>query len=98
MTLADVTIINLPDDEKAALAFIGGTGDFYMGGLPSEINILQNHGDEFELIGGSEILGPAGLWYSQVASSADWLAANEDVALKLMALSYRFNRYVNEQP
>lgn len=97
MTLDDVTITNFPDDEKAALAFIGGTGDFYMGGLPSEINILQNHGDEFQLIGGAEILGAAGLWYSQVASSDAWLAANEDTALKIMALSYRFNRYVNEQ-
>jgi len=98
MTLDDVEIVNFPDDEKAALAFIGGTGDFYMGGLPSEINLLQNHPDDFDLIGGSEILGPAGLWYSQVASSADWLAQNEDVAQKIMALSYRFNRYVNEQP
>lgn len=98
MTLEDVQITNFPDDEKAALAYIGGTGDFYMGGLPSEINLLQNHPEEFQLIGGSEILGPAGLWYSQVASSTDWLAANEDAALKIMALSYRFNRYVNDQP
>ena len=97
MTLDDVTIINLPDDEKAALAFIGGTGDFYMGGLPSEINILQNHPDEFELIGGSEILGPAGLWYSQVASSKAWLDANPEAALAIMALAYRYNRYINEQ-
>lgn len=98
MTLEDVQITNFPDDEKAALAYIGGTGDFYMGGLPSEINILSNHGDEFQLIGGSEILGPAGLWYSQVASSSGWLDANEDAALKIMAMSYRFNRYVNEKP
>lgn len=97
MTLDDVTIINFPDDEKAAIAFIGGTGDFYMGGLPSEINILQNHPADFQLIGGAEILGPAGLWYSQVASNEAWLAANEDAALKIMAMSYRFNRYVNEQ-
>lgn len=97
MTLEDVTITNLPDDEKAALAFLGGTGEFYMGGLPSEINILQNHGDEFQLIGGAEILGSAGLWYSQVASSQEWLAANEDAALRIMAMSYRYNRYVNEK-
>jgi ABC-type nitrate/sulfonate/bicarbonate transport system substrate-binding protein len=98
MTLDDVEIVNFPDDEKAALAFIGGTGDFYMGGLPSEINLLQNHPEEFQLIGGAEILGPAGLWYSQVGSSENWLEANEDLAHKIMAMSYRFNRYVNEQP
>lgn len=97
MTLDDVTIVNFPDDEKAAIAYIGGTGDFYMGGLPSEINILQNHAEDFQLIGGAEILGPAGLWYSQVASNESWLAANEDAALRIMAMSYRFNRYVNEQ-
>jgi ABC-type nitrate/sulfonate/bicarbonate transport system substrate-binding protein len=97
MTLDDIKIINFADDEKAALAMIGGTGDFYMGGLPSEINLLFRHRDQFILIGGAEVLGPAGLWYSQVASSKDWLEKNPDAALKVMALSYRFNRYVNEQ-
>ena len=97
MTIDDVTTLNFPDDEKAALALIGGTGDFYMGGLPSEINLLQNHPDQFKLIGGAEILGPAGLWYSNVASSTEWLEANPEVALRIMAMSYRFNRYVQEK-
>ena len=96
LTLSDVTTINFADDEKAALAAIGGEGDFYMGGLPSEINLLMNHPDQFKLIGGSEILGPAGLWYSNIASTKDYLAANEETALKIMAMSYRFNRYVQE--
>jgi ABC-type nitrate/sulfonate/bicarbonate transport system substrate-binding protein len=98
LTLDDITIIDFPDDEKAALAMIGGTGDFYMGGLPLETNLLMNHPDKFVLVGGAEILGPAGLWYSQIASTKDWLDKNEDAALKIMAMSYRFNRYVNEQP
>jgi len=68
-----------------------------MGGLPSEINLLMNHPDQFKLIGGAEILGPAGLWYSNVASTQKWLAANEDTALKIMAMSYRYNRYVLEK-
>jgi ABC-type nitrate/sulfonate/bicarbonate transport system substrate-binding protein len=97
LTLDDIEIITFPDDEKAALAMIGGTGDFYMGGLPSEINLLSNHPDEFFLVGGAEILGPAGLWYSQIASTEEWLAANEDAALKIMAMSYRYNRYVQER-
>jgi ABC-type nitrate/sulfonate/bicarbonate transport system substrate-binding protein len=95
LTLDDIKIINFADDEKAALAMIGGTGDFYIGGLPSEINLLLRHPDKFVLIGGAEILGPAGLWYSQVASSKNWLSKNPDAALKVMAMSYRFNRYVN---
>src|SRR5512135_2676772 len=97
MKLTDIKTVNFPDDEKAALAMIGGTGDFYMGGLPSEINLLQNHPDLFKLIGGAEILGPAGLWYSNIAANKQWLADNEDAALRLMAMSYRYNRYVQEQ-
>ncbi len=95
--IKDVKTINFPDDEKAALAAIGGKGDFYMGGLPSEINLLMNHADQFKLIGGAEILGPAGLWYSNIAATEKWLTANEDAALKIMALSYRYNRYVQEK-
>jgi ABC-type nitrate/sulfonate/bicarbonate transport system substrate-binding protein len=97
LTLNDINTINFPDDEKAALAMIGGEGDFYMGGLPSEINLLMNHPDQFQLIGGAEILGPAGLWYSNVASSEDWLANNEEAALRIMAMSYRYNRYIQER-
>jgi ABC-type nitrate/sulfonate/bicarbonate transport system substrate-binding protein len=95
--IKDVKTINFSDDEKAALAAIGGKGDFYMGGLPSEINLLMNHGDQFKLIGGAEILGPAGLWYSNIAATEKWLTANEDAALKIMAMSYRYNRYVQEK-
>jgi hypothetical protein len=36
------------------------------------------------------------LWYSNIASSEEWLEGNEDTALKIMALSYRYNRYVQE--
>ena len=98
MTLDDVRILNFPDDEKSALAMIGGTGDFYMGGLPAELNLLQNHGEKFVRIGGVEILGPAGLWYSNIASTEEWLSRNEKTALKLMAMNYRYNRYIQEKP
>lgn len=98
LSLEDVRIVEFADDEKAALAMIRGVGDFYMGGLPSEVNLLMNHPKDFKLIGGVEILGPAGLWYSNVASSEAWLRENEDAALKIMAMSYRFNRYVQERP
>jgi len=97
MDFKDIKTLNFPDDEKAALAMIGGTGDFYVGGLPSEINLMMNHADQFKLIGGAEILGPAGLWYSNIAVTEKWLAANEDAALKIMAMSYRYNRYVREK-
>jgi ABC-type nitrate/sulfonate/bicarbonate transport system substrate-binding protein len=93
-----VNTINFPDDEKSAIAMLGGTGDFYMGGLPAEINLMMNHPDRFQRIGGTEILGPAGLWYSNYSSTKEWLAENEDAALRIIAMSYRYNRYVNEDP
>lgn len=96
LTIGDIKTINFPDDEKAALAVIGGEGDFYIGGLPSEINLLQNHPEDFKLIGGSEILGPAGLWYSNITATESWLAENEEAALRVMAMAYRYNRYVQE--
>ena len=96
LTIDDVTTINFADDEKAALAMISGEGDLYMGGLPSEINLLMNHPDDFKLIGGAEILGPAGLWYSNITATEDWLAENEEAAMRIMAMAYRYNRYVQE--
>lgn len=96
LKIEDINTINFPDDEKAALAMIGGEGDFYIGGLPSEINLLQNHPEDFKLIGGAEILGPAGLWYSNITATEDWLAENEEAAMIMMAMAYRYNRYVQE--
>ena len=96
LTVDDVTTINFPDDEKAALAAISGEGEFYMGGLPSEMNLLMNHPEEFKLIGGAEILGPAGLWYSNITATEDWLAENEEAALRIMAMAYRYNRYIQD--
>jgi hypothetical protein len=78
------------------LAMIG-VRETFTSAASSEINLLSNYPDDFVLIGGAEILGPAGLWYSQVASTETWLVENEDTALKLMAISYRYNRYVQEQ-
>jgi ABC-type nitrate/sulfonate/bicarbonate transport system substrate-binding protein len=96
LTIADIKTINFADDEKAALAMIGGEGDFYIGGLPSETNLLQNHPEDFKLIGGAEILGPAGLWYSNITATQKWLDENEEAALILMAMAYRYNRYIQE--
>jgi ABC-type nitrate/sulfonate/bicarbonate transport system substrate-binding protein len=98
LTMDDIFKLEFPDDEKAALAMVGGTGDLYLGGLPGELNLLMNHPDKFINVGGHEIMGAAGLWYSQIGSSIDWLAKNEDSALKLTAMMYRFNRYVQEKP
>lgn len=98
LTTDVVDIVNFAEDDRAAVAFLGGEGDFYLGGLPSQVNILLEHGDDYHIVGGAEVLGPAGLWYSQVASSDEWLEENRDAALRIMAMSYRYNRYIAEQP
>lgn len=96
LTLEDVKVLAFPDDAKAALAFETGEGDYYMGSLPQETKLLSRE-DKYVNVGGSEILGPAGLWYSTMVSTEDWLTANHDIAMKLTAVWYRTVRYLNER-
>lgn len=98
LTLDDINEINFADDEKAALAFIGGTGDVFTGSLPQESRMLLDMPDQFVNLGGAEILGPAGLWYSNIAALRPWILENKEVVLKLTAMSYRYNRYLEEDP
>lgn len=90
--------VDFADDIKSATAFLGGEGDLFMGGLPQNIKLLLDNADKFVNLGGTEILGPGGLWYSTIAAEDEWLAENEEVALKLMAIWYRVARYLDEQP
>lgn len=98
LSSSDVKIIDFADDVKAATAYLRGSGDFYLGGLPQETKLLLSYGDRFVNMGGAEILGPAGLWYSTAASDEKWLKENRDTALKLIAIWYRASRYLNERP
>jgi ABC-type nitrate/sulfonate/bicarbonate transport system substrate-binding protein len=97
MTTKDVKFADFPDDAQAALAFVKGVGDYYMGGLPQETKLLQSP-DKFVNVGGQEILGPAGLWYTTIDSLEPWLQAHNDTALKLVAIWYRMMRYMKEKP
>lgn len=86
LTEKDVTFMNFGDDAKAANALLAGTGDFYIGSLPQQRS-LMNQGD-FINIGGSEILGEAGLWFDTWMTTADFLKDEEETALKLQALIF----------
>lgn len=97
MTIDDIEIVDMPDDSAAALAFTSGTGDYYIGSLPQEARLLQEP-DRFVNVGGTDILGPAGLWYSTMLATEDWLNDNHDTVLRLMAVWYRTMRYLDEQP
>lgn len=97
LTLDDVKIINFADDQKAAAAFIRGTGDFYMGSLPQEQKLLKMP-DRFVNVGGSEILGPAGLWYDIQLSTDKYIKQNREASLRTIAAKYRAIRLFDEQP
>ncbi len=97
MTLDDVKIAEFPDDAKAALAFETGLGDFYMGSLPQEAKLLSQP-DQYVDVGGHEVLGNAGLWFSSTVGLAPWLDENKETVMKLLAIWYRTVRYIDEKP
>lgn len=96
LSIDDVNILNFPDHPSAGFAFESGEADYYTGALPQQIRLLTVS-DEYVNVGGHEILGPAGLWYSTMLSDQTWLEENEETALKLLAIWYRTMRYVEER-
>jgi len=95
---SEVNVVDFADDAKAALAFIRGTGDYYMGSLPQETKLLQEFPDRFITVGGHQILGPGGLWYSTAIALDGWLAENSETALRLHGVWYRTMRFLREKP
>jgi ABC-type nitrate/sulfonate/bicarbonate transport system substrate-binding protein len=96
LTVDDVKFLEFGDDAKAAAAFMKGEGDFYTGGLPQEISILNQGG--YVALAGNEQIGESGLWFSNNYTMKEYLDNNKDTILKLTAIMYRANRYVNEKP
>ncbi len=94
----DAKFILMADDQKSAAAFIRGEGDIYMGSLPQEQRLLSMPGNEFINIGGSEILGPAGLWYGHILSTRDFMEKNREILLKVNAMKYRVIRLFDKEP
>ena len=96
-SIDDVNIIEFADDAKAALAYIGGEGDFYTGSLPQQAKLLFDFPDEFVLVGGSDVLGDGALWYSTMSTLGPWLEENREAALRLLAIHYRTMKFISEQ-
>ena len=86
LTEDDVKFMNFADDQKAAAAFLAGEGDFYIGSLPQQKALLRE--DRFVNAGGTEILGPAGLWYDTMMTTEEYLANNQEICLKLFAIYF----------
>lgn len=97
LSIDDVTLLKFADDQKAAAAFIGGEGDFYMGSLPQERRLLSM-GDQYVNAGGSRILGPAGLWYDTMLSTPKFMSDNRETALRTLAVWYRLVDIWDQNP
>lgn len=98
LTADDVTFMEFADDQKGATAFLAGTGDFYIGGIPQQTNLLKQGGDKFVNAGGYEILGPAGAWYDTFSSTDSFMIDNREAALRTLALIYLAENKFNENP
>jgi ABC-type nitrate/sulfonate/bicarbonate transport system substrate-binding protein len=97
LTQDDVKFLNFADDQKAAMAFIRGSGDFYIGSLPQERKLIKME-DQFVNAGGAEILGPGGLWYDTMVSTDKFINENREAALRVLAVMYRSIRLFDENP
>jgi ABC-type nitrate/sulfonate/bicarbonate transport system substrate-binding protein len=88
LTEKDIKFLDFSDDQKAALAFMRGSADFYIGSLPQQRRLVMME-DEYVNAGGSEILGPAGLWYDNMVTTSNFLEKNRETALQLLGVLYR---------
>lgn len=98
LTRDDVEVLDVADDSRAGQAFLQGGADFYMGSLAQESKLLREYPDRVVNMGGTEILGPGGLWYDTMAVNAEWLDQHPETILKLAALWSRIVRYMESKP
>lgn len=92
LTEKDVKFLNFADDQKAAMAFMSGSGDFYIGSLPQQQKLV-GISNKFVNAGGSEILGPAGTWYDTMISTDKFMKENRETALRTIACLYKTINY-----
>lgn len=85
----DVKIVNLPPDEGLA-AFLSGSGDAYMGGIPQRTRAVKE--GMTEVILGLD-LGPAPI--NGLVTTRAYLSAHRDVLLKIMKVWFRTASYTN---
>lgn len=86
LTEDDVTFMDFGDDAKAASAILSGTGDLYIGSLPQQRSLVAQGG--YVDVGGSDILGPAGLWFDSMMTTDAFMTENRETALRLYAVMF----------
>lgn len=80
----DVKFMKFADDQKGATAFLSGTGDIYIGGIPQQKKLIEMDG-KYVNVGGHEILGPAGVWYDTMSTTDKFMIENREAALRTFA-------------
>ncbi|MCC2256244.1 hypothetical protein LKD70_17840 [Ruminococcus sp. CLA-AA-H200] len=78
LTADDVTFIEFADDAKACEAFLAGEGDYYTGGDQQQMALMDMGG--YVNAGGSDLLGPSGVWYDTFVCTDEFLNENYDLA------------------
>jgi len=96
LTLDDITMMDFQNDAQAAVAFLRGIGDLYIGSLPQLTRLMKEPG--YVMAAGNEVLGPAGLWYSNIATTEKYLKENPDTVRRIAAVYYRAMQYLKDQP
>ena len=87
---ADITIIDLNPDEGLA-AFLSGTGDFYLGGIPQRTRATE---EGFKPIVVGADLAPPPL--NGIITTPDYAAENEETLLKLLNVWFRIVNFVED--
>src|SRR5690625_2830150 len=94
LSLDDIEIIDIEPDAGVS-AFISGTGDFYLGGLPQREK-LEEEGF-IPLISGEEI-GPGAVILAGLASTNEYLDANPDMIEKIENVWFKTMEYIVDEP
>jgi ABC-type nitrate/sulfonate/bicarbonate transport system substrate-binding protein len=86
----DFEIVDLNPDEGLA-AFLSGTGEFYLGGIPQRTRATQE--GMKAIVTGAELAPPP---INGIITTPEYAAENEEVMVKLLHVWFRIVNYVEE--
>ena len=86
----DITIIDLNPDEGLA-AFLSGTGDFYLGGIPQRTRATAE--GYKPIVVGADLAPPP---LNGIITTPDYAAENQETLLKLLRVWFRIVNFVEE--
>ena len=86
----DVKVIDMEPDEGLA-AFLRGTGDAYLGGIPQRSRALKE--GDVELVSGP-LLGPSEI--NGLVTTTKFMSSHEDELLRILNVIFRIVNYTNQ--